>query len=205
MWVGLGDDGVPSSTLSVRVYIANRPPMAPYDSLADPLPLQSDEIYSIAQYTGNHWRKIFNVYAKLMHGFFEQAVANKWCDSRLTPLLSKWQGHATWQAYRDAMLLQAGSCTQLRFSTPNRNECLDGCSLNIIMGKGYAEELGFPCDPMHTVQDSHGDFAYYEQDNVLVCPYFDYRQLSNAKIDILIALMWQALQASHPQSQTMSR
>lgn len=196
MWAGLGDD-IPSSTLSVRVYIANRPPMMPYDSLAEPLPLQAGEIYSIAQYTGNHWRKIFNVYAKLMHGFFEQSVVHKWCDPRLTPLISQWQEYTSWQAYRDALLLQAGSGTQLRFSKLNSSECLDGRSLNIIMGKGYAETLGFACDPMHMVQDSYGDFAYYEQDNVLVCPYFDYRQLSNAKIDILITLMWRALQTRH--------
>ena len=201
MWSGLGDDSILSSAITVRVYLANRPPMAPYDQLAEPLPLQAGEVYSIAQHTGNHWRKIFNVYAKLMHAFLEQAPQIKTNDTRLNALLSTWEPHATWQSYRDAVLLQQGSCVQLRFSAPVAKECLDGRSINIIMGKGYAEQLGFPCAPPNTVADTHGEFAFYKQDNVLVCPYFDYRQLSNAKIDILVGLMWQALVAAQQEGQ----
>ncbi len=73
MPVGLGDEKA-----HVRVYIANRPPLSDYLELAECRPMVIGEIARIAQETGNHWRKIFNVYAKLMAEYRSEAMTSTW-------------------------------------------------------------------------------------------------------------------------------
>ena len=51
---------------ALQVYIANRPPLPEYEMLSKLQPMQPGDIARIAAETGNHWRKIFNVYAKLV-------------------------------------------------------------------------------------------------------------------------------------------
>lgn len=60
----------------------------------------ADEIADIADETSTHWRKIFNVYAKLL---FELSPEKFTC----------------WQDLRDSLLLQAESNHCLLFSAPD--------------------------------------------------------------------------------------
>ncbi|XQW84170.1 DUF6942 family protein [Thalassotalea piscium] len=151
---------------TIKVFIENRPPLAPYQTLDHCLPLHSQEIDTICKETGNHWRKIFNVYAKLV---FE-----------LSP-----SAFNTWQQLRDLSLLQKDSNQCLIFSPPKLHEHTD--DVTIIMGKGYATKLGIAqkCEWLTP------SFAINPALKLIICPYFDYRQLSNVKISQLVALIKQ--------------
>lgn len=158
--VGLGD--LPSKLM---VCIGKRPPLQEFESLVNCRPLQMGEISHIAAQTGNHWRKIFNIYAKLM---FE-----------LQP-----QGQVTWQEYRDTQLLQAGSQTALLFSDP-KDLMAQNNSVVLISGKTYAQALGLL---EHCVELDFGVYKH-RYASLFVTPYFDYRQLSNAKLVYLAQLI----------------
>jgi len=166
--VGLG-------TLDAKIifYIRNCPPLAHYQNLTSVKALVADEITDIVRETGNHWRKIFNVFAKLL---FE-----------ISP-----EQFTSWQHLRDSLLLQAESNHCLLFSAPDLSEAnllsaKPSQKLHIILGKGYAEQLGF-CNSCLWL--SH-DFAINIDLSVIICPYFDYRQLSNKKITQLSGLIQQ--------------
>ncbi len=177
--VGLG---VSCSQACIRVYIANRPPMEPYEHLESVKVLTQGEVSQIAQHTGNHWRKIFNVYAKFLYGLYstQQALVVNLHDTQ------------RWQDYRDAILLQANSRSMLLFSAPKFEK--SESDIHIIMGKQYAAQLGFDRETSEELVILDGDFAICKHKKLIICPYFDYRQLSNIKIDRLIALvqeLWQ--------------
>tara|TARA_R110000787_G_scaffold130453_7_gene242391 strand:- start:81 stop:629 length:549 start_codon:yes stop_codon:yes gene_type:complete len=168
--VGLGDVNA-----KLVFYIRNCPPLTSYQNLTSVKPLIPGEISHIGLATGNHWRKIFNVYAKLL---FE-----------LTP-----QNFSSWQDLRDSSLLQAQSDHCLLFSPPNLPttifaESQPNKKLHVILGKGYGEQLGLCSDCTWL---SH-DFAINPTLGVIICPYFDYRQLSNKKIAQLTGLIQQLL------------
>ena len=153
--------GLGKPDAGLQVFIANRPPLDDYRQLAAVRPVVAGEIARIAAETGNHWRKIFNVYAKLVYA---------------------WQpaGFARWQDFRDQALLQAGSDEALLFTPPD----LTGGSpaLRLLLGKGYAQALGMTAQLEWLDQD----FARHRPSGVLLCPYFDYRQLSDEKIRRLV-------------------
>ncbi|ARD43432.1 hypothetical protein [Colwellia sp. PAMC 21821] len=184
--VGLGNNNA-----KIIFYIRNRPPLDVYQNLTCVKALVPNEIAHICQETGNHWRKIFNVYAKLL---FE-----------LTP-----KQFTSWQKLRDEFLLQKHSDNCLLFSapnlpvirdnalkttvskTPNSAEFQPNKKLHVILGKGYAEQLGI-CNDCTWL--SH-DFAINIELGLIICPYFDYRQLSNIKITQLTGLIRQLTAAA---------
>ncbi len=151
----------------IRVFIANRPPLAEYQELSSYRPLQAGDIHHIAEQTGNHWRKVFNVYAKFI---FELNQPK----------------YTRWQDYRDQELLNASSKTALIFTPPEFSSSAKPVS-NIVMGKTYANELGLA----QQCQWLSPEFAINPQLQLIICPYFDYRQLSNQKISQLCRLMQQ--------------
>lgn len=167
--------GFGSEQAQIKVYVAKRPPMQEYAYLPGIQPLQQGEIALINQACGNGWRKVFNVYAKLLFalepklfGFAQQA--------------------ADWQQYRDQQLLQAGSGTALLFSPPQLNA--NNKTIHIIAGRTHAKALveqGLACQ----LNWLNHEFAIDEYQRLLVCPYFDYRQLNNEKIAYLAALLAQ--------------
>jgi hypothetical protein len=161
--VGLGD-----SNAKIFFYIKNRPPLIRYQNLTVVEALAANEISAIGHETGNHWRKIFNVYAKLL---FE-----------ITP-----KGFSSWQKLRDHALLQENSENCLLFSPPNVSALKSNKTLHVILGKGYGEQLGF-CNDCTWLSN---DFAINEELGIIICPYFDYRQLSNRKIVQLSGLISQ--------------
>jgi len=177
--VGLG---VSCPQACIRVYIANRPPMAPYEHLEHVKALTQGEVQQIAQHTGNHWRKIFNVYAKFLFGLY----------SSQQTLVANLHNSQRWQDYRDDILLQVNSPSMLLFSPPRFKG--SESDIHIIMGKQYAAQLGFDRASSEELVILDGDFAIFKRKNLIICPYFDYRQLSNIKIERLIGLvqeLWQ--------------
>lgn len=166
--VGLG-----AEEFSLAVYLANTPPMSEYQQLDKLQPVITGELHAIGQACGNGWRKVFNVYAKLLYaldsnsfGFSQQAE--------------------TWQAYRDSKLLQASSHTALLFSPPVF--AADSNVIHIICGRTYAKQLitdGLVVDLVWLDEE----FAIDKARRLIVCPYFDYRQLSNIKITRLAAML----------------
>ena len=197
MQAGLGEIDSSPSQLNIQVYIANRPPMAPYDEQKDCVPMIKGEILAIGQHTGNHWRKVFNVYAKLMFACIQLMEKKVSALPSLQQYLNGFDAFTRWQDYRDACLLQSGSATALLFSPP----CFDAKpsgqtqqTIHIIMGKGYAQQCGFEYEPPFLLEHQHGDFAVYQQKRLILCPYFDYRQLSNEKITVLVDIIFSMLE-----------
>ncbi|MGB2739743.1 MAG: hypothetical protein WBC60_04210 [Cognaticolwellia sp.] len=162
--------GLGNKSALLTFYIKNRPPLDLYQTLVSIKPLVRDEIAYICQETGNHWRKIFNVYAKLL---FE-----------LTPA-----EFPSWQHLRDNLLLQEESEHCLLFSPPVFSTEKASKKLHVVLGKGYAEQLNLANDCTWL----SNDFAINRQLNLIVCPYFDYRQLSNVKITQLSGLIRQMM------------
>lgn len=151
-----------------KVYIANRPKYADFAEPSAVKPLEQGQINAIGQACGNGWRKVFNVYAKLLFALnLPDAVDINTFES--------------WQDYRDKQLLQAHSNTSLLFSKPNVGES----GWHIVMGKTYAKQLHLP-NSLHWLDN---EFAIDKQAKLFVCPYFDYRQLSNIKIIRLVQLI----------------
>ncbi|MDN2663924.1 DUF6942 family protein [Psychromonas sp. 14N.309.X.WAT.B.A12] len=175
--IGLGD-----ADFTFAVYIQNQPNMPQWQALSRVTPLQSTDVDSIGKVCGNGWRKVFNVYAKLLYA--------------LNPEHFKFSLSApTWQSYRDQYLLQEGSQTALLFNASSLviDNDYDGKrrsqTVHIICGRTYAKQLIKTeqlKDPLLWLDE---EFAINVSQRVIVCPYFDYRQLSNIKIQRLSTLL----------------
>jgi hypothetical protein len=157
--VGIGDHHY-----TLAVHIGNRPPLDEYLRREHLAPAKEGELMMIANETGNHWRKIFNIYAKLAYML----------DGKY---------FASWQAYRDNFLLTQGSQQALLFNQTKLTHKPN--AINIICGKTYAATL-LDADNLIWL-DSH--FATIPSLRLIVTPYFDYRQLSNIKLQKLLELI----------------
>jgi len=162
--IGIGD-----THYKLAIYIGNRPPLSKYQTRTSLLPANTGELTMIGQETGNHWRKIINIYAKLAYMLNTQALPN-------------------WQAYRDNFLLTEGSEQALLFNTSMISSPTN--ALNLICGKAHAIAL---CNTNQIEKNSLNwidqDFAINPALRLIVTPYFDYRQLSNAKLDKLVDII----------------
>ena len=161
--IGLGD-----GSFSVAVYVAKAPPMPYFETLQQLTPMDNGQINSINQHCGNGWRKVFNVYAKVLFALPSEYYAFA-------------KQAASWQAYRDELLLQKHSGTALLFSAPVLTE--HKTQLHIIAGRTHAKNL------IQQGKLTHAQFEWLDEEfaidraqNMIICPYFDYRQLSNIKI-----------------------
>ncbi|MDO8342290.1 MAG: hypothetical protein Q7T48_03750 [Cellvibrio sp.] len=161
-------NGLGSSNSRVNFYIANRPPIDDYPVMNELRGLAMGELAHIVKHTSNHWRKAFNVYAKLLFDWYQLQGRNDLPD--------------TWQNYRDLELFQSHSKEALLFNAPQFDR--DHTTIHIIAGKTYAAHLDLPAlvwlDPY---------FAINKEFHLIVAPYPDYRQLSNERIERLIELM----------------
>jgi len=157
--------GFGSENAHIYFYIENIPPLPQYQKLQTIQSLLQGDIAYIANATGNHWRKIFNVMAKVV---FELEQFD----------------YPTWQTLRDDALLQKNSPYCLSFTPPISNT-LDDNKVHIILGKTYATKLGY-ADKCYWLTPH---FAINEKEQIIICPYFDYRQLSNIKITQLVQLI----------------
>jgi len=172
--INMNNTGFGDKNFSFAVYIANKPNMLEYQNLIDVTSLVGGEIDAINQACGNGWRKVFNVYAKLLY-----ALDSKSFDfSQRAP---------SWQSYRDSYLLQEKSKTALLFSSPQlmvNNEVI-----HIICGKHHAKSLLSNDERVSNLVWIDDEFAIDRKNKLVICPYFDYRQLSNIKIERLADLL----------------
>ena len=167
------NSGFGDTAAQFRVYLANRPPMTEYAHLDTTYALQRGEIELINKNCGNGWRKVFNVYAKLLFALDPKQFAYR-CQAD------------SWQQFRDSVLLQAGSNTALRFDLPDLSA--GAKTVHIIAGRTHAKALLEQGLPVHFTWLTP-EFAVDKANRLLVCPYFDYRQLNNEKIGILAGLI----------------
>ena len=172
----MNDIGLGCPTFNFAVYIGNTPAMLEYQDLRTISPLTRGEIGSIGQACGNGWRKVFNVYAKLLYSLNRN-------DFEFSQLA------LSWQQYRDAFLLQSGSNTALLFSPPQIDP--DSKKYHVICGKTYAKQLLETGQLKADLNWLDDEFAVDNKSRLIVCPYFDYRQLSNIKIERLAQLLGQ--------------
>lgn len=176
--------GLGCPQFTIAAYIENRPNMLNYPALAEQIPLVPGEIQAIGQACGNGWRKVFNVYAKLLYAL----------DTRLFPYAL---AAPSWQAYRDQFLLQQGSQTALLFSPPQLLPAISSDeqppTCHLIMGRTYAKRLIAEGKLTAEMRWLDHEFAINAGHRVIICPYFDYRQLSNIKIARLAELMKQMM------------
>jgi hypothetical protein len=155
------------------VYIGNRPPLEAYITRQELNPAIKGELSSIGSEVGNHWRKIINIYAKL--GYM--------LDSK---------GFATWQVYRESYLLTKGSRQALLFDdciTPVVDEVTESEVIRLICGKTHATMLLADNIAQSSMRWVDADFAIDPSRRLIVTPYFDYRQLSNAKLETLVSII----------------
>lgn len=158
----------------IAVYIANRPPLIEYQQLIALSALTSGEITAIGLQCGNGWRKVFNVYAKLLYALTGESFSFK-------------ESAATWQQYRDVFLLQPNSKTALLFSAPETKKQPN--TVHIIIGRTYAKSLINSNKIEGELTWIDEEFAINTEHKIIVCPYFDYRQLSNIKIERLASMI----------------
>ena len=169
---GLGD-----ANAWLTVYIANRPAFVFSCQGGGVYPMQAGEIAAVGQACGNGWRKVFNVYAKLVYALAHPRL--KHADT------------SSWQQWRDRHLLQSQSDTALLF-TPYQSATASSQGIHLIMGRTYARSLSLPAG-LTWLDD---EFAIDWGHRLIVCPYFDYRQLSDIKIIRLVALIHQLVDQS---------
>lgn len=152
--------GLGPRNFELGICIANRPPIDHYPELTQMQALAPGEINHIVAHTSNHWRKLFNVLAKLMEAL-----------------------HATedWRHYRDHQLLQSGCRCALLFDAPKLETHSE--RTHVVAGKTYAGELGIEVDWLDA------RFAINQELKLIVSPYLDYRQLSNKRIEQLADLI----------------
>jgi hypothetical protein len=166
--------GFGATPFTIAVYIANKPNMVEYESCTILQAMTTHEITKIGIACGNGWRKVFNVYSKLLYALDPTLFSFCHCAS-------------TWQKYRDSFLLQKGSGTALLFSPPL---LISGSqTIHIIAGKTYAKALINSGNLQASLVWLDESFAIDVSRRVIVCPYFDYRQLSNQKIEYLASLI----------------
>ena len=122
------------------------------------IPICYPDIEKINTDNGNGWRKIFNVYAKLL---FE-----------INPLKFK-----SWQDLRNDFLLQS-HCNHQLVLNPDSIPSLNNNTLQILMGKTFA--LTHYNETQIDWIEPH--IAKVKDENVFITPYFDYRQFNNEKI-----------------------
>lgn len=162
--------GLGSQAATLTVCLANRPPAPSYQGLTQIQPLATGELDHIVRHSSNHWRKVFNVYAKLVWSLNQRQPG--WVHGSFR----------RWQDFRDAELLQAHSQQCLLFTPP-----VAGSGLVVIAGKTWAQQLGMATQLQWL--DAH--FAVHAHNPWFVSPYFDYRQLTNARIEQLVTLLLQ--------------
>jgi hypothetical protein len=172
--------GVGASLPRIILHIANRPPVDSFDAVNGEAdinrPLQISEAADIIKQTGNHWRKVFSILAKISFALFDT-------DCK------------TWQEYRDTKLLTEQGFEYLCFSSLKQRNAssslatniIEQTSVSVVCGFAYAEtQLDFPSLIPHQVFEK---LKWSEQDHCLVTPYFDWRQLNNEMLDVAIKIV----------------
>ncbi|EAR11044.1 DUF6942 family protein [Reinekea blandensis] len=156
--------GEPQATLTVCVEHQPRWPEPAFASGRSTL--FPGELAILVGANSNHWRKIFNVYAKLLCALKPDAATD-------------------WRALRDQQLFQPGQQHGLRMGSIVAENINENTGLTLIAGKQYADALGLLSQATSLAP---GIFVH-DHANCLITPYFDYRALSDASIARLAQIM----------------
>jgi hypothetical protein len=168
--------GVGSSSPRIVLHIANRPPVDGFTAINGEedinRPLQVSEAASIIQQTGNHWRKVFSILAKISFALFDT-------------------GCKTWQEYRDTKLLTEQGFEYICFSslvdTHSQLDLAKYKTVSILCGFSYAQSQ---LDVLPLISHQKFDkLKWSEPHQCLVTPYFDWRQLNNEMLDVVINIL----------------
>lgn len=147
------------------LHIANRPPLDAF--LQDEFrTLATGEAADIIRQTSNHWRKVFSIMAKISFALFDTN-----CD--------------TWQQYRDTKLLTSQGFEAINYHVYVPQELETYTSL--VAGFQYASEQ-LDLDSL-VAHHRCNKLLRIENRRCFVTPYFDWRQLNNDILDILISAM----------------
>lgn len=164
----------------IAFYVENAPSYSQFANPKSLIALPTDAINEIGMQCGNGWRKQFNVFAKFIY-----ALQPNVFDGR--------EKETSWQLFRDKHLLQQDSHTALLFSPPNLSK---KNVFHIIAGRSYAKKLLIKSLKNVQLVWLNNEFAFDIENKLIVCPFLDYRQLSNMKIAFL-AQMCQQMLHSH--------
>lgn len=156
--------GLGPSKPALFIYLPHFPPCDHLQALDCIRTAEPGELKQIGIEAGNHWRKIINISAKL--GFL--------LDSK---------GYPDWQTWRDELHCQEGSSIALIYAADRLklNSMEARNAIHIVSGHSYCNEL---CGNL-AFERFDEDFQVCRSPRVIDSPYFDYRQLSNAKLEIL--------------------
>lgn len=175
-WHGIGD-----LTATIQIMVAKAPPMQEFACPVGIAPLLAGQVHQIGMHCGNGWRKVFNVYSKLVF-----ALPTSWRPKSATSADAQ-----SWQQWRDNHLLQVGSGCALLFGEATALAALSqpaGVALRLIAGRQHARAL-VASGALLQLEWLDDEFAIDASRRTVVCPYLDYRQLSDAKIDRLMTLL----------------
>lgn len=154
--VGLG-----STEHAIGIYIGNRPNYPSINELQSLRLAKGAEVEHIIAQTGNHWRKVFSICAKIGFSLWPEEAAR-------------------WQDYRDQILFRRGGQLALLFSAPPLG---NSQNVKLVLGKQYAEQ----CVTNALCTETLNGFLVNPQQKLIQTPYFDYRQLSNQRLEELLA------------------
>jgi len=190
-----GSVGLGAENFKVGIYLPHFPESSITQKLSGLRPVSAGELEVLVREMGNHWRKIINIAAKI--------------GARLQPELAEAVGDIartppgqTWQDYRDQSLCQAGSVVALLFSSPLGSEKYHHRQPKLVTAKPQevrvmsGHQYCLQCFPALDFEVIDQDFKLSRLANVIDSPYFDYRQLSNRKLEKLIVLIQSLLGAS---------
>ena len=158
----MGAVGFGKESAKLILYIDKRPELDFCESLRDLEELKPNQLEEIKA-TGNHWRKILNIFAKLAF-----AMDSKSCD--------------TWQAYRDDKLLTEQGDEALLF----QDALVDSEAIHLIRGKHFFQDFDLEDEDFETL-DEAGKISF--SGRMYQVPYLDYRQFPNSLIEQLVEVM----------------
>ena len=144
--------GFGKESAKVILYIDKRPDLEFCEDLSNLEPLQSSEL-DLIKATGNHWRKILNIFAKIAF-----AMNPKECE--------------TWQTYRDDKLLTKQGDEALIF----KNSLVYSEAIHLICGKSFFHEFDLEKNEFRAFNEA-GKISF--KGRVYRVPYLDYRQFPN--------------------------
>ena len=144
------------------LYIQNRPPLEYFTDLNSYRSANKNEICDIIDQCGNHWRKIFSIFAKLAF-----ATTHHECNS--------------WQEYRDNILLTQNGHEAIIFQ--NKLQVFPCEAHHLICGKTFFDEFNFDENEFHNLDENE---KVKHREKILQTPYFDYRQFNNALVEKVV-------------------
>ena len=146
--------------MNIYYYLPNRPDYPGFKKNNLISKLKKNTVSKIIEKTGNHWRKIFSIMAKISWGLDQ-------CEQ------------VTWQDYRENVLFNS-SKENIVFSNEIINKKND---VHLISGLKHFESFDLDIKKFRPISE---DLKILRYENIYVVPYLDYRQFPNQLISDLI-------------------